>query len=679
MSLLHDPNFLAFDGTPVTGRAPPSCAVVQGTLSEAQRGMAAKAFADFKMAVKLSITPFVQRTVTLPDGSTMRMTSNYGVDQALIWPVGSRQSKDGFYVAYPVYYDLGYCPVFTRTVFDAGSATTTDPPVYVPFVYRPYPVDEGLYRTDKYRVQYGYIDEFRPAFDGQAAYWTVVPYIKSFSYVEVSALTLEPTGEIVLATAGVPEIGQAGDPIAGFSAYIFVFGVGIKKANYSVFSEAQYAAFITVRDTPSTGSDGLFNLTGPFELRNVSATAESLNSAIEGQIAQTVAYNNVLSAAYSALVQAYFADYPPALAAHDAAYAAVYAAWAAANAPGRDGPAPLLPLRITGRAVQISALKNFLDAGVQPPHLMARNLALPFNIGTKPVLALATTGTLVTAPSTTPDTTGQYRTVTVTDAMHLTVETVPITFGRDVAQNSGLFSWKATGTYQLYQNYPGYHSYEQDEIRPQDLSTLSFTERVGYTAFANGGFTSDAALDLTVQSDACLPPGTSVLIVHYEYETFDSYTNAWIWTPCVELVYMDSIWVKGLGNFSMPASATTGDRSPRALRARKITQQTRADDYSWSAASVLNPSTLPSGWDASQTLTSSWAHNFFPSAVVVISGLDDAAQPIAGGTTLFPFGAKHLWSGDQAAIDESLEQPWATAVKIERIVAHGIELTGLQS
>jgi len=93
MSLLHDPNFMTFDGTPVTGRAPASTTVVKGELTRAQRGLAAKAFTDFKVGVKLSITPFVQKTVTLSDGSRMRMTSNNGTDQVLIWPVSTVVSE----------------------------------------------------------------------------------------------------------------------------------------------------------------------------------------------------------------------------------------------------------------------------------------------------------------------------------------------------------------------------------------------------------------------------------------------------------------------------------------------------------------------------------------------------------------------------------------------------------
>lgn len=88
MSLLNDPNFMAFDGTPVTGRTPVSAKVYGRELSEAQRNEAAGFFSRFKTSVRLSIANHQTRWETFTDGSVMYMASSYGIDSVIIWPTG---------------------------------------------------------------------------------------------------------------------------------------------------------------------------------------------------------------------------------------------------------------------------------------------------------------------------------------------------------------------------------------------------------------------------------------------------------------------------------------------------------------------------------------------------------------------------------------------------------------
>jgi len=89
VTLLTDSIWIDFDGTPVTGVAPPRT-IVHGErlLSKGQVGEARYHYKQFRAALKTSIAEYVVRERFFSDGTRMRMVSNNRVDTVDIWPLG---------------------------------------------------------------------------------------------------------------------------------------------------------------------------------------------------------------------------------------------------------------------------------------------------------------------------------------------------------------------------------------------------------------------------------------------------------------------------------------------------------------------------------------------------------------------------------------------------------------
>ena len=86
---LFDPQFINFDGTPVTGRVPPKLRVEEGCeLTQQQAGAVKHAYKLFRDALKLSVGDFLVQNRTLQDGTRVRMESMQGQDTVYVWPTG---------------------------------------------------------------------------------------------------------------------------------------------------------------------------------------------------------------------------------------------------------------------------------------------------------------------------------------------------------------------------------------------------------------------------------------------------------------------------------------------------------------------------------------------------------------------------------------------------------------
>lgn len=86
---LNDPNFIGFDGTPVTGRAPPQLRVEGGReLTQQQFGAVMHAYKLFRDALRVTPSPFLVQNRTFVDGTRVRMESMQDRDIVYVWPVG---------------------------------------------------------------------------------------------------------------------------------------------------------------------------------------------------------------------------------------------------------------------------------------------------------------------------------------------------------------------------------------------------------------------------------------------------------------------------------------------------------------------------------------------------------------------------------------------------------------
>lgn len=75
MSALHDPTWLDFDGTPITGRAAPSLVVEGGQLDRAQEADLKRAYQAFRMARRVAPDKFLTRRTELSDGTQVLMAT----------------------------------------------------------------------------------------------------------------------------------------------------------------------------------------------------------------------------------------------------------------------------------------------------------------------------------------------------------------------------------------------------------------------------------------------------------------------------------------------------------------------------------------------------------------------------------------------------------------------------
>lgn len=89
MTQLHDPRFISFDGTPITGRVPASMLVMNDVqITPEQHGGVMHAYKLFRDCLTSGIVPYLVQHRTLTDGTAIRMESMQGQDRVMVWPVG---------------------------------------------------------------------------------------------------------------------------------------------------------------------------------------------------------------------------------------------------------------------------------------------------------------------------------------------------------------------------------------------------------------------------------------------------------------------------------------------------------------------------------------------------------------------------------------------------------------
>lgn len=93
MTRINNPNFIGFDGEPLTGRIPPEV-VVYGELSKQQLGELTHMYKLFCDANLTSVGQYLVQNRVMTDGTRVRMVSIQGRDQVYVWPVGGVNSAE---------------------------------------------------------------------------------------------------------------------------------------------------------------------------------------------------------------------------------------------------------------------------------------------------------------------------------------------------------------------------------------------------------------------------------------------------------------------------------------------------------------------------------------------------------------------------------------------------------
>ncbi len=661
---LHAATFLTREGEPITGRAPPVLRM-EGELSAAQESELAqiyRAFCDRKM-LSLVQQHAVEQTMT--DGSRVRMLSISDRDEVFVWPVVPGRDLPTWFIAYPVFAGIDFMPVYDREVIDQS---VTDRPPYPkePKWTEPRPVQQYAQRAIV-RVR------GRP----NANPWTQFLYTVSlvlggsesevasgryyfddekgfhhYEHVPLIMMNLRSQDGLVMdfqsLSTEVPRAAN-GTPISELSKGVLVTGVK------GAFQTSDFVV----------GPDVM----GPRE--EVLKPGADIDYSVMDQVAQINISANAQDAAYEA-------QYQQALTAYEQAYQTwlrtVYQKWLDDCKAIDDGYPPLgdYPMdgmRRAGRASQVQAINDLLEQGLAQPHLAARWLTLPFNVGFEPVGgALPSQGTVTadgpkdvagrTDRSIVFTASGADRACTVPDP----VGSDPIDIaqfghdpahplGRDLANPRALFGFVANGAYQRYAAYRTYHNNELPEVR--GVEDVAFSLRPGYGEFLTRGVQRTASKTAVINSDGFVPPGTKLTVVLFEWECWDPFVGEWAWLPHPDLVKVDAVWVDRLGMFSMPPRKPLPDGavSPRAVRVRRMTEQRRLDGMDWSKPEVA---TLENPWSS----VIETGLGLVPTGVAIVEGLAPTAAPIRGGESPWPHGESFLWSGDPEGLAAGMAAPW---------------------
>lgn len=660
------PMFLTFEGETRTGVMPVQL-IANGVVSSQQLSEVESYYPKFDDQCRTSIALQHSLTRTLSDGSQVRFERSLVGDRVFLDPAPV-PSNDRLKspVAWPAFVDLAFSTIFNRPVVDMGSYT---PPPYPPEPVYPTPAPYGVPEPT-----------FVP---------TSVPPTVGLMWWESGSPKADGSyGSVTLMHSTGPEVAAA--KAAGNSNIFDGFDAA---GGYFILSPpSNISQHFTVGSFPGSSFGTFVYGSGLDKLQSIKnaaiaalqADADAQAAAAAGDNDRYIAYLAALNAWANAR-NAYYA------ALYNAWYTTVHQAWVDACKaiddayPASNGATILKSLRTSARANQIAELNAWLDTGIASPHLVARYLSFPWTIHTGHTGSFSLpTGTDVGHDQITDATVNYQITYTATNGNVNTVvsETYADFFaqttmalpsgwklGGNVAKPTNLFGWLANGDYVRYKRYFPTHYLERAQVRPGDLSSLSFSTAPGYPAFVDspiGASTNPAAV---INSDGFVPPGTVITFAQLEYEVYDPYVLDWVWMPSVDLRNFDAIWIASLGPYTIPAlpDAQSAGVSPRNVRVRKVLRQVRQDDWTWSAATVVPNNNLRPGVLPTFPLTSLWSN--YPTAVVVAIDLHAGAKPRTEQLSTFPFDATAVFPGMQRDLVGAALGDWASQESLFTLMA----------
>lgn len=664
-----NPMFLTFAGESRAG-ATPVQVIADGVVTADQLQEVEAYYVTFDASCRVSIAQQHRRAVVLSDGSAARFERSFGIDRVFIRPVApSTDERMLVPVAWPAYPDLAFSPaVYTRPVVDMGTYTPQQyPPEPTYPGAAPYSVPEPTYTAPNVIVYYYYWVN-REAYNVYTG--AITNGVRKATYADIVAAT----GNDTLTTSS----GLA-DPYAGTTP---------------VFStQTTYATFGTlVASYTYGGGSSTTQLAGERSAWDAVLADEAADASAR---AAAIAANN---AAYTA----FLATYDAWANARNAYYAAdlanwkntVYKAWQDACAaldaeyPERTGGGLLKSLRSQARPGQIAAVAAWLDSGVATPHLVARYLSFPWTVASAHTASFSPgAGTDTGHDQITDGSNGASFQITHT-VVNGNVNTVATEtyadgiaqgqmalpagwkLGGNVARQNNLFGWLANGDYVRYKRLYPFHVQERPQVRPGDLSTLTFSAAAGYVDFVNSPIGATSNTSARINSDAFVPPGTVVTLAQLEYEVYDPYSQAWLWMPYVDLRSFDAIWLVSAGQFTVPAipDAQSAGVSPRNVRVRRVLRQTRRADWTWSTPAEVPAGQMRKTELPTFPLTSLWTN--YPSTIVIAVNLHRAATPRADqNPSLFPYGEAAAYPGTSLGMVNEALSAWSGASSLYTLTA----------
>lgn len=663
---VHDPLFIQFDGTPVTGRAPARVRIPSGaTLTGFQEGGVRKAYSAFRTSLNLSIAKFSIQERVLIDGTRIRMVSNQDQDVVYVWPptLAGRRTA----VGYSSGHDVGYLPIYDRPVIDHADEIIPlleypPEPEYPPPIQYPegptFHVGFGEVETHRIISVDGdpvtFTHELRPETERSHVYFLTSDSATSIQHFRTREPPDEQMGtpghvtEEYLFFASTP-YGPFDDPVnAGFPQ-------GLRGGVPA--SEEYIAEYLAEHpDTPNPERFGRAYLyhavwtkspvwvedeyaTGGGYWVNSWTASESYDpwpdTAYRSAYASWASGLASAQAAWQAEVDQLRNPWLAACAAIDVQNAAIDAA----NNVIRNTVFPgITSIRVASRAAQIAAIKAKIAGGLGVPTLAAKILSFPYNVGY----------TAVDAPGDAPEfyEFPPEETPVPFSGKWSASPTSSSLFGTHVCDPRCIFGWTASGTASRGVAWSG--GPQTGEIK--GLDEASFQPRAGYTVFVNKGLKGYDGTDGRMNSDAFVPPETTVTTVFLEYEIFDMFTGEWVWTPSIGLMNEDSVWIKSLGGYKDQAMATATEYSPRAVRVLGAIRQKRLSDWTWSL-----PATVDAGWGGAITQdisTGGEGGEPPPDMIIVVEGMPDASTPIIDAGT--DVGRVVLYEVDQYGVRPSM-------------------------
>lgn len=664
-------------GAPTLGRVPTRL-VSSGPLSAGQRAALDGLYDAFYTNCQLSLANSQVLDRVLPDGSRVRMFSNQGLDTVLVWPVQADKAPDGWWVAYPAFVDLTYSPVFDREVIDLGGALGPLPPKEPKFKE---PAPERSYVS--YTLQI--------LIEGQ------------ITETETSRISATTTSVVAVFGADIQRLFSVDGTYTQDLRMLYGTqdvvsnspGPGLLKEYPR--DDPEYAPGKikpVVRDWGASGTPGVppGEACSPYVRAEDGSIGPVLFSGTYPSGPNTALYwapsehTGTPNFALWEFMLAQYAAMSAAQAVADAQYAELEAAWRARYntwlttvykrwldaTRGRDGSSvrakytPITGKRIEGRKRQVAALHKFLDEGPNHPHLAARHLSFPFNIGTRPAAPVPTTegevaisGPFDIYPN------GKYLKYEATGASARTevpdfvadpdvpamdklgfVSIPPHPLGTVLAMPSCLYGWQASGVIERRAEHRPWHGVEAAEMAK--VKDLSFSVNSGYSEFLAQGVVSSkgAAGQTVICSDGYVPPGTKITKVRIEYECWDPFTATWVWTPLTSLVQVDAVWIVSLDDLAdverVDMPQPLGSTSPRAARFRGAQKQTRLKSMLWSASEPVPCK----AWSMEAEEAPPVPRRDYPTDIVIVEGLPPTARASPEGSNVFPFGAYSTFSND---------------------------------
>lgn len=692
--------WISLAGQPAIGRVPPSLQIMNGVHpSPQQLNQIARHYGVLVEAMHTSVAPYMRRERILGDGTFIRMVSSYGVDTLQVWPADASAGTKPF-VAYPAYVDLGFAPIFDREVIDLGSFTKPpypkEPEFEVPRPERAYTAQPAV----AFSVTYGPLTTLYDEF----GYEIVVFRNRTYKSCVVSRGDSPPFASPMFTLAGSETYVQVDNAYFTSATNLPLHAPTPSQIETGVeyWSASQVGSRLDPRGAtqgeplPSNTWVVIENAYLPhgvtsgyrvgFVPQGASGTAVTLSTELFDAYVAADAAASAIDAANEAAYQAAYAQW---LEDWQQWYDSVYKGWlddckAIDDMYPSLGPYPgMAEQRAAARELQLTALRNWLDGGVQgQPHLAARYLEFPWNIATRPKNPLPTTGSVTVGTPRANGLTDRLVEYTVTAADRLATVPRPaagspldaVLFNgdqphpllRDMAMPSCLYGWVANGTYQRYAAY-AQPPYEPPAVR--GIDQLAFSARPGYDQFLRDGVVRAETAGSRISSDGYVPPGTRITLVHLEYEVFDVFSGQWIWTPCFDIRLYDSVWIVSLGQYTMPPPPTppaNGDW-PRKVRVRKVQTLERLADMRWSAPVTVPAAKLKDAGVWEKEVAAGTGNN--PCCIVIVERLALSAYPIKGGALGVP-----QWSGYLADTKAILRNAWDGALNTPVLVSHALAI-----